>query len=318
MSINYENQVLDFLDEKVASNLDLGFVYEEPESDRGYALILKTASGTLKKFPINTIENASFSCVSFEKNASKLTPEMRKIAENYIAKSLTLFNVDHQLKEHEDVNSNVYKVANADLRVSKVANDPRLFAYDNKLPIDTAENLNKSANEFIKQASYLSVKEKKEIAFELVKRASELNISLPQAIYKFAAYTPVSYKQMKTAMASRMKAYPAKVRTYVSTILENVKSADDVVKVASAIEELDKKYHIITPNHPDLSKEFFTTEKTAEEKRNDKIRRTIEAGILGDYIDKEAIDLLTENPNNYNQLKDIDKMVIDKILKNIN
>jgi deoxyribodipyrimidine photolyase len=213
--------------------------------------------------------------------------------------------------------SNIYTVKAADESLPKQADFPQLFAFEEKLPIDTVSNLHKSSREFLKQARALPVKTRKEIALTLVKRAEELKVNIPTGVFEYSSFTPSSFKQMKTAMYSRYQNYPEQVKKVVDSMVEKIKTSDDAIKVASAIEKIDEKLEIKKSKHLDLAVGFFSTEKTAEEKFSNKLQRALEGGLFDEYLNPNTIDLL-KTADGVGKVTPAEKQIIDTILSRVN
>lgn len=306
------NQTLDFLDEK--SPQELGVDYESPVSDKDYALIIKTASGDiLKKYPLNNSTNIVFSHVSYEHNKHKLNDNMQKIAESNLAKRLDLYGFEHNYKSEEL--GNVYALTREEEVIKEAEKEPDEFAFEDKLPINNLKNLQKSASEFIKQARSLPVADRKSIAFKLVKKASELGVDLPTSILEYSSYTPKTLKGLKIAMATRTMSYPPKIKKLADTLLVNIKTAEDCVKVAELVEKIDKELNIKTERHEDPSKGFFSIEKRADQIFNEKLSTALENNALDGYFDKNTIeDLKDFGQNAYNNLDHNSRNLIDKVI----
>jgi hypothetical protein len=320
MSFKYACQVIDFIDEKVANNLELDMIYEEPKEDSDYALIMKEPDSDviLKKFPINNLNNCAFSYASFKKNASILSERMKKIAETNIAKRLDIYGLEHDLNADQNWKGNFYQIKKSDERkMDKLASAPQLFAFHDSLPIDTVEQLMKSASIFIKDKYKLTHKEKKEVANNLVKRASELNVEVPTDIFQYASYTPKELHGLKVAMASRFVSYPSKIKGMLEKMLGNIKTAEDTKIVLDTIEKLDKEYRVRPLQHLDPAKELFTIEKTAEELQIEKLKRALDADLFDDLIEKDTIDFLKTSSDNYFKLQPKEKVIIDTLLKRV-
>ena len=310
------NQRIDFLDEKSPEELDIN--YESPTNDSDYALIIKTASGdVLKKFPVNNSTNLVFSHVSYEKNKHKLNEEMRKIAESNLAKRLDLYGFEHDYKI-EETYGNQYTLTKEEEIIKEAEEEPTEFAYGDKLPIDNINNLQKSASEFLRQARTLPVRDRKNIAFALVKKASEMGVELPTAILEYSSFTPKTLQGMKIAMATRTRSYPEKVRKLADALLQTVKTAEDCIKVAEMVETIDKELGIKTERHEDPSKGFFSIEKRADQIFNEKLNKALENNLLDDYFTPDVIeDLKDFGQNAYNNLDRHSRDLIDKILNKI-
>lgn len=316
--IKFANQKLDFLDEKSPSKI--GLEYEAPKHDYDYGLILKTASGEyLKKYPLNNYDNCVYSFVSYEHNKHKLTPEMQKIAESNMSKRLNFYKIENSLSFDKSVTTNTYLIKESDEKqFEKKAEVPKEYAYKDKLPIDTVENLQKSANEFLKQAKKLSIKDRKEVAFNLVKKASELKVELPTSVLEYSSTTPKKFQQIKVAMTTRMMSYPIKVKNLVNNLLENIKTSNDAIKVAEMVDKIDSKVGIKKSMHKDVARDFFSIEKTAEQKKQEKLANALDAGMLDEYFDKDIIDALKkEGSEAYEKLNPRSKTIIDYVLKAI-
>lgn len=310
------NQTLDFLDEKNPQELDIN--YEGPVNDADYALIIKTASGdVLKKYPVNNSTNLVFSHVSYEKNKHKLNDGMRKIAESNLAKRLDLYGFNHEYNI-EETYGNQYALTREEETLKEAEEEPKEFAYEDKLPIDNVKNLQKSASEFLRQARALPVRDRKNIAFALVKKASEMGVELPTAILEYSSYTPKTLQGMKVAMATRTRSYPDKVRKLTDTLLQTVKTAEDCVKVAEMVETIDKELGIKTERHEDPSKGFFSIEKRADQIFNERLNTALDNNLLEDYFAPEVLeDLKDFGQNAYNNLDHNSRSLIDKVINNI-
>lgn len=310
------NQTLDFLDEKNPQELDIN--YESPVNDSDYALIIKTASGdVLKKYPVNNSTNIVFSHVSYEKNKHKLNDGMRKVAESNLAKRLDLYGFGHDYKI-EETYGNQYALTREEEILKEAEEEPKEFAYEDKLPIDNIKNLQKSASEFLRQARSLPVRDRKNVAFALVKKASEMGVELPTAILEYSSYTPKTLQGMKIAMATRTRSYPDKVRKLTDTLLETAKTAEDYVKVAEMVETIDKELGIKTERHEDPSKGFFSIEKRADQIFNEKLQGALENNLLDGYFAPDVIeDLKDFGQNAYNNLDHNSRGLIDKVLSNV-
>lgn len=310
------NQTLDFLDEKTPQELDIN--YEPPTQDSDYALIIKTAGGDyLKKYPLNNSTNIIFSKVSYEKNKHKLNDEMQKIAESNLAKRLDLYGFDHDY-EIKETYGNQYALTREEENIKEAQEIPTEFAYGDKLPINTVENLQKSASEFLKQARSLPIRERKNIAFNLVKKASDMGVELPTAILEYSSFTPKSLQGLKIAVATRTRSYPNKVKQLADVLLTSVKTAEDCIKAAEMIETIDKELGIKTERHMDPGKDFFTIEKTADEIFNGKLEKALDDNLLDGYLPDEILDDLKNfQGNTYNQLDKNSREVIDKVLNTI-
>lgn len=309
------NQVLDFLDEKTPQ--ELGLDYVAPEKDYDYGLVIKTASGDiLKKYPLNNVENVAFSAASYEHNKYKLTSGMQKIAEASLAKRMDLYNLPHTYKAAEDVKGNYY-ISNREEEQIKVAEKPPTeFAFGDKLPMDTIPLLQKSASEFIKGAKSLPVKARKEVAFNLVKKAEAFGVELPTGILQYSSMTPKGLKQMKTAMATRMTSYPSKVKQLVDGLIENTKTASDAIKLSEMVEKIDETLGLKSYNHADTAGAFFSIDEHVKEKEfGTKLASALDENKLDVYFDKEVVSELKDS--GYAYFKSLDKNsqnVIEAIL----
>lgn len=317
--INYFNQVLDQYDEKQV-NEKIASLPESPKNDSLYALILKKDNNIAKKFPIDTSMNTALSYLSYEKNASKLTPEMRKIAGSNLANALDLFGIEHNIPQYE-VTTNVYEIKKSDEQpLNKIASiEKKYFAIEsdkgNKLPIDTISDLNDSIKIFFKEAYKLPHSIKKEAAFKFVKRASELNLtSVPSAIYQYCSKTPVEVKQMKASILDRTMNYPLEGKKVAYEALESIKTAEDVETAIEIINGLDKMFNIIPGKFEDLSKAFYTTKKTASAQFDEKLKIALDNNTLNDYLDTDIISSLKTGELNYDNLNPRTKQVIETIL----
>lgn len=311
------NQTLDFLDEK--SPQELGVDYHAPTRDSDYALIIKTASGeTLKKYPVNNHTNVVFSHISYEHNKHKLPGEIQKIAESNLAKRLDLYGFKHEYKSEETFGNTYALTRDQEVIKEAAAPAPTEFAYGDKLPIDNLQNLQKSASEFLRQVRDLPLKDRKLVAFNLVKKASVMGVELPTAIQEYSSLTPKTLKGMKVAMATRAVSYPPQVQTLVTTMMSAVKTAEDTIKLAEAIEDIDKELKMQTKKYEDPAKGFFSIEKQADQIFNEKLNNALENNLLNDYFDDSVIeDLKNFGKNAYNNLDTNNRNLIDKVVNNV-
>jgi|SRR5690606_14045408 len=306
--MNYFNQVIDFLDEK--NPKDLSIDYSAPKKDTDYGLIIKTASGDIaKKFPLNNATNCAFSYASYLHNRDNLNESMQKIAEAKLASRLDLYAIEHNLSCDPEIKTNIYVLSPEDRKAEKVADSdiPQEFACHidevGYYPIDNVDFLLKSSQEFIKNASNLSVKDRKETAFNMIKKASDLGIQLPVVIQQYSSFTPNKLKSIKMAMATKMLNYPTNFKNFFNDLVDRTKTAEDFMKVASMVEKADDVLKIKKNRHLDPSIFFFTTEKTAEEKSVDKISEYLDKELLNDYFDKDTVELIeSDKRNNYANL----------------
>lgn len=312
--INYFNQILDQYDEKQV-NEKIASLPELPTNDSDYALILVKGDEKIRKYPINNAMNVALSFASYEKNASKLNNAMNKIASTNLANTLDLFGIKHRLPQYVDVDTNIYVIKKEDELQKKHAEEKTHFAIEDKLPIDTVYDLTTSVNTFLQNVHSLPHKVKKEAAFNFVKRASELGLtSLPSAIYEYCAKTPVEVKQMKAAMLSRTMNYPMEGKKLAYQMIESVKTAEDVDSLVDVINGLDKKFNIIKEKHPDLSKTFYTSKKTASAVLEDKLKDALDNKKLNDYLDKEIISSLENGDLTFNSLNPRTQKLIETVI----
>lgn len=313
--INYFNLILDQNDEKVL-NSKIASLPELPKEAKDYALILKKGNESVRKYPLNTMENLAFSYASFEKNRDKLTPEMDKIASTNLAKALDFYRVKHTLTKEATVNGNTYTIKPKDEQIY-IEPEKTAFAIEidtlQRLPIDTPNDLKDSIKLFKRDIYKLPVEIKKIASKNFVKRAAELGVEVPSELNKYASETLIGATDMRTMLSSRLKAYPDNIKKIAVEMLDHVKTAENAVEYIKFIETVDSNLNLNKVNHPDLSAEFFSTiNKTAD--FYEALQEGIDSNVLNDYLDKEIIGVLKETPANFEHLNPNLKQTIKKIL----
>ncbi len=315
--INYFNLVLDQNDEKML-NPKIASLPEKPKDSQKYGLILKKGSALVKKYPLDNAENVALSFISFEKNRSKLTTEMDKIASTNIAKALDFYKMAHNLVQTGTVVGNTYTIKPKDEIEPYSPIEKKAFAIEiddiKRLPIDTIDDFNDSMKIFKRDIYKLPAAIKKIASRKFMEKAEEFKVDLSEELKKYASHSLVDTSTMRTMMSSRLRYYPENIKKIATDMIELVKTAKDAMSYIDFTETVDKALKLNKLNHPDLSADFFTEkmDKTAE--FYDKLQEGLDNNVLNDYLDEEIIGILKEDPNSFEHFNPNLKQTIKKII----
>lgn len=316
----YFNQILDQYDERLVNEKLASYLPELPESDSDYALIIKEGNELMRKYPINTIENVAYSYASFQKNRSKLSDGMDKIASSNLGKMLNYYGIENDLKVSNEVKTNYYKITQADqFKIASIPDRKERFAVsldeNNYLPIDTVKDWRASLDTLLTDMPGLPPAVKKLASDNIFQRAKELGIEPPQRLSKYASMDLAEPQVLRAAMATRYLVYTQPMQKLADEILKNIQTPIDAIDAIAVIEKIDAKAGVVPEKHFDLAEKFFNT-KQADVEFSTRFQEALDDGTFEPYLDSDVIDYLKENGSeSFGQLNPRLKNIILNIVK---
>jgi hypothetical protein len=247
-----------------------------------------------RAFPLHTKEHAMLSRVYRENS-----PNVPAFVDVAIKEACDLYGVDDTLF------TRVKQAAPVD--------DPEDYLLpDRKLiPVRSAEQVKTAEAKVIAGYTKLSVESRATACTRLVEKAAHFGVTLNPLTHKLAGFTVTSTKVLKDWLGARVEAAPPqykeafqKLATAVSELPAEIRDRDTQVKLATVIDELDKKAGLVKyydRKLPDPLLSVFNTAKIAGHGVNlgskfvpmDRLASypsTFFGDIIGDDLVREASD----------------------------
>jgi hypothetical protein len=299
-------------------------------SDTKYACIIKTASETLPKFPIDSKGTTLLSITGFNHTNETLPDEIVKVAATNLLKAAYHWGITSDLdgiKKHADkaVKSNTVSTMNERNflhKTAKAAPSPSHFALEGRYPIDTPELMKTAEGYFRQYSDRFSPVESYTFAKSMIKQAKALDYQIAEkSILKYANLRYEQNPSLTTLLKIRdTKAETDGAYTKVAKLVGNL----PLEKIAEAVLELDQEfgldrhYNKIIPDP--IFTVFNTLEKVSEQINGKDISleslRAIPRENLSKYLNDSSIDEL-HGDHGLDVLASLPEPVIEDIISHI-
>lgn len=209
--------------------------------DRDFALVVKTAAGVRRKFPVHTLDNLKVSHAFFNMVKDTLPAEAVAVAERKFASRTELLGKKELTNDEFQVFNKVAYVDLTALKPSlvKVASADRAFGLvrDGKdmFPLHDAALVKMAAERFPSTATGLEPIERFAYARAIVKRANALGVELPDSPLHMYTSNDVNHVSLAAAIEQR-KSAALKVGMD-STVLDQLAEAAGLDKATGDLED---------------------------------------------------------------------------------